>query len=292
MSHGRPYRPRGRPLLLPRAIERALHLPIPPTPGVATLEAARADLARMYADPRPLERPVLVLSGWHTPSMMVRNMRLNLAPMTTQGASHFVPVAYPAHTRFDAMRRLVLDAAERAFPSDDPEFTTEFDAVAVSMGGIVGRFAAAPPAPGTTARRAGSDAHGAPARRLRLRRLFTLASPHQGAWLADRIAIDRAAGDMIRGCEFLTRLDQAYRERVHDPRTNYEIIPYSRLRDEMVGATRAAPTGEDHTLRWVTGFRALSHLTIGQEPRFLADIARQLRGEEPLLKPNGRAPRD
>ena len=66
----------------------------------------------------------------------------------------------------DEARTTVIEAVNKAFPSDDPQWTVPVDVVAISMGGLVARYAGVP------ARGEGD------VRKLRVVRLFTLASPH------------------------------------------------------------------------------------------------------------------
>ena len=147
------------------------------------------------------------------------------------------------------------------------------DLVAHSMGGLVARAAAM----------GGVFGQSRGTKRLRIARLFTLATPHLGAKLARRIAPDRTARDMKPGSSFLHTLDDALMD------APYELICYARLRDSWVGATRTAPEG--HGVRWVNGTRAVGHLTITQDRRIIMDIAKRLRGESGLLR-EGLAPQD
>ncbi|TVQ30881.1 MAG: hypothetical protein EA376_11495 [Phycisphaeraceae bacterium] len=163
---------------------------------------------------------------------------------------------------------------EARWPSSDPEWTTEVDVVAVSMGGLVARLGA------TEAFAEGEEGR----KRLRIRRLFTMATPHRGAALADLLALDSAASDMKRDSLLLRALDEAL------PSSEYEIIPYARTRDWTVGASRAAPP--DCEPIWVDGPAFLSHATIAMDGRILIDIARRLRGEWPLAFRGSAPPMD
>jgi hypothetical protein len=112
-------------------------------------------------------------------------------------------------------------------------------------------------------------------KRLRVERLFTLASPHQGAVQADWIAPDAAARDMRRGSPMLRVLDAEL------PDAGYELFCYTHRTDGMVGAERTAPSGRP---RFETAGTVLfSHLFVTSNPVFQVDIARRLRGEPPLL---------
>ncbi|MBX3387142.1 MAG: hypothetical protein KF768_11275 [Phycisphaeraceae bacterium] len=246
-------------------------------PNDFTTESAERLLAEFRASPRPLERPVVVVSGWHALNVLPANIIANLSPLfrAEPARSGFLPHAFPTQTDFDAIARRMVERVRGRWPNEQPDRTVEVDAIAVSMGGLVCRYAASPRL---------MRSHP----RLNLRRLFTIGTPHRGAWLADRIAVDRAARDMKPGSRFLSALDDEL------PRAEYELVCYARLYDEFVGATRSAPAGREPI--WLSGPRVLSHLTIAQDRRILADIAARLRGEpEPPLArfiDRGPPPRD
>ena len=83
---------------------------------------------------------------------------------------------------------------------------------------------------------------------------------------------DQRVIDMRSGSEFLDRLNAAPRR--------YELIPYARLGDMVVGEENAAPPGE--TAWWLAKSGGPAHMLAATDARILADIARRLRGEEPL----------
>jgi hypothetical protein len=167
-------------------------------------------------------------------------------------------VSFPLAGSFEECRRIVIEEVDRAFPCDEPGVTAEVDVVAVLMGGLVARYAAAEPT-------------GPGAKRLRIARLFTISSPHRGAELAELPTLHRLQLDMRAGSPFLRALD--------DAPLDYELVPYVVLKDRIVGQTNAAPYGESP--HWVSGnFGA--HVGAHRDARILADIARRLRGEEPF----------
>jgi hypothetical protein len=219
----------------------------------------RAELRRMRADPTPLERPVVVLGGYKAWPVMAGALRGQLVRLTSQEPGDIIDVSYTLRGDIDKAVAIAIDRIERAFPSADPDRTREVDVVGISMGGLV-------------ARRAAMDRGG---KRLRIRRLFTLASPHGGAKLAERIRPDRASRDMRAGSAFLDELDRAW------PGTADEVYPYAVLNDTWVGATRTMPPGHDGAL-WTRGSVVASHFTVSANRRIVADIALRLRGEPPL----------
>jgi hypothetical protein len=143
----------------------------------------------------------------------------------------------------------------------------EVDVIAFSMGGIIARYAASD---------GYATAHG---RRLRIVRLFTVASPHTGATLADLPTLDARVRDMREGSPFLLRLNSE--ESTTAPaQQRYELYTYVRLEDGVVGEQHAAPPGV--TPWWVPSGFTLSHILGGHDKRILADILRRLRNEEPF----------
>jgi pimeloyl-ACP methyl ester carboxylesterase len=227
-----------------------------------TVAQAREALRDMRADPKPLDRPVLVLSGIHDPGIVVASVANRLRPITTEGAMIRVVSFFGADT-FDACRKRVLDKAEALLAaSGEKGAAGELDVVAVSMGGLVARWAAL--------------AQAEDDRRLRIRRLFTISSPHRGANMAGVPTFDERIIDMRPGSAFLASLDAALED------AEYELIPYVRLGDAIVGEENAAPPGRGAW--WVATGVSLAHVSAYDDLRIIADIARRLRGEDPFTR--------
>jgi pimeloyl-ACP methyl ester carboxylesterase len=275
----------------------------PPNPSFnVSNDDAKAALREMRRDAKPLPRPLVVLGGLQDPGIAVSVLCDDFRRLSGDDP-RVIGVSFFFAGNFDNCRKRVIDAVDEAFPSDDPVWTTEVDVVAVSMGGLVARYAAAAPAPEEARASAAPDqtptttgaeteppkaSSGAPARRLRIARLFTISSPHRGAALAFLPTLNPLQIDMRAGSKFLRRLDACDGLAADDaslaqtrPSTGYELIPYVRLNDMIVGESNAAPTG--WTPRWVPAepFQD-SHLFAIADPRIVADIARRLRGEPPL----------
>lgn len=231
----------------------------PGCPLAPTRALAADERRHMEAAPVALARPVLVLSGWRSPYWQGRGLARRLEALTCRDASRFRSVSYMLSWSIEGAAQRAVEAVQAAWPSAAHDDTTEVDVVAVSMGGLVAR--------------AGAAGLGG-SRRLRIHRLFTLATPHRGAALAERIRPDLAAREMRPGSEWLARLDAAL------PDAAAEIIPYARTGDAWVGATRTAPPGRDPI--WTRGPFCLSHFTIALDEAITLDIARRLRGESPL----------
>jgi hypothetical protein len=227
-----------------------------------TVDDARDALRAMRDDPRPYERPIVVIGGIFDPGMMAPAIARELRRLGAD--AEVASVTFMFDGSFDACRRRTIATVERAWPSDDPSETVEVDVVAISMGGLVARHAARPP-PDPEA-----------GRRLRVRRLYTISTPHRGARMAGVPTLDERIRDMRPGSEFLAALDEP---QPLDP----VLVPYARLDDAIVGPENAAPPGMDPW--WVPNIPlAFSHLLAAQDPRIIADIARRLRGETPYSR--------
>jgi pimeloyl-ACP methyl ester carboxylesterase len=227
-------------------------------PSFPVTEAeAQADERRMRADPGVLERPVVVIGSFRGPDPIVESMTIRLARMTTGRRSDFLRIPTWFEGDLEDLALRTVEMVESAFPSGNADATVEVDVVGLSMGGLVARYAA-------------DRLEG---RRLKIRRLITIATPHRGAVMAPRSPLveDRAVQDMYPRSLFLTKLDEAYDG-------SYEIIPYTRLGDGIVGTINTAPPGRWPI--WTDRQGVTSHLTVNEDRRILADIARRLRGEE------------
>jgi hypothetical protein len=235
----------------------------PPVNPSFSISRADAEIAwaAMKDQSKPLQRPVIVLGGIYDPGIAADHVASQIREVTGGGGDHpIIHIGFLDTLSFDGAAHKVFDAVNKRFPSDNPNLTVEVDVIGFSMGGLVARYAA-------------SDLYAAKAgRRLRIRSLFTVSSPHLGAKLAWVPTFDGRIIDMRRDSDFMTRLNA-------EPRP-YEIIPYARLGDSVVGEHNAAPPGQ--TPHWIAKSFSLSHISAYTDRRILADIARRLRGEEPL----------
>lgn len=225
-----------------------------------TVEQAEKELAAMRADRKPFARPVLVAAGFMDPGPGAAWTASDLRKVTTT-PEMVIEVPFMTARTFDACRERVIWKLEERFASGNDAETVEVDAIGVSMGGIVSRYAAMP-----------LDGR----KRLRLKRLFTIGSPHHGAALAHLGKFDARARDMAPGSEFLKKLNEETMALGEAHR--YEVMAYVRLGDALVG--QANTRWLDGHVWWVEN-RAFefAHTQAFNDPRFLADIARRLRGE-------------
>jgi hypothetical protein len=240
-----------------------------------TLEEAKADLRRMAANPVKLARPVLVLGAYHAWAPVPWALARKIRRLTGAGEREVVCVPYLWETTLHAAAAKGARTAIGAWGLAPGGASVPVDVVGISMGGLVARMVAA-------GERAGL---GLPwdLPRIDARRIFTFGSPLRGAKAALRLCPDRAARDMCPGSALLGRLEA-------EAARDIELICYGQLRDQIVGATRTAPEGMDPI--WTGGTLVFSHFATPHNPWFLADMARRLRGEEPLWTAGSKPPRD
>lgn len=228
-------------------------------------EDAKADLARMAAAPVPAPRPIVFLAGIGDPAISSSALRAGIMPTLArpvgipEGAPAVVELDFFGDTSFEGARQRALRGLSEAF-GVPPERLPEVDVVAFSMGGVVARDLAI------------ADTAG---RRLPIRRLYTVCTPHEGARLAGVLMGIPVGADMCPTSDFMARLANAPRD--------YELVCYARLDDVTVGEEFAAPTGEP--LWWLTtNSGEWAHMSAFKDPRFHADIARRIRGEQPWTR--------
>ena len=236
--------------------------PAPTNPSFpVTFDEARQAIHEMSAHPRPLDRPLVVIGGFLDPNVSPPLYKMHFQRITNDDRIVTVSVGFCGS--FDECRQKVLEAVDRAYPSADPTWTTEVDVVGASLGGLVARYAAAP-----------SDDPAKP-RRLKIARLFSISSPQRGATLANTLGFTRYHRDMRPGSAFMLALAN------HDAQATYQLYPYVRLHDEIVGEQYAAPPARDPL--WLPNPPlALSHAGAMVDERILADIGLRLRNEVPL----------
>jgi hypothetical protein len=220
---------------------------------------------------KPLKRPVVILNGYHTPAVHTESMRWRLANATSGDTTDFLMLAYPFGSDIRDIAADVVTEIEARWPGTTEE-TAEVDVIGVSMGGIVAAWASLP-----QEMRSVIDDQ-APTQRLKIRHLFTFATPHRGARMAEVIALDSAASQLKSGSLLLSLIEAHERD--------YELVCYAHHRDFTVGSDRTAPPG---TAAFISdGTLLFSHHSVVENPVFLADVARRLRDEPPLLR---RAPK-
>ncbi len=224
-----------------------------------TVADAEADLDRMAESPIAADRPIVVAGGYADPGFVPGLLSRRMRDLTDDDAVT-IPAQFFLTCSFDACRDRLIDAVERAAPCDDPAWTTEVDVIGFSMGGLAARYAS----------RARDDG----GKRLRIARLFAIASPHRGARTAGLAPLDPRACDMRAGSAFLADLDESLAGE------EYDLCCYVRLGDFMVGEANAAPAGDRPW--WVANCPlTMAHMGAWNDPRILADIARRLRSEPP-----------
>jgi pimeloyl-ACP methyl ester carboxylesterase len=221
---------------------------------------AEQQIELMRQKPKQLERPLVILGGIGDLGAGPWRMRREIES-TFSGRA--LTVVYPFASNFEQCRREVVEAVDRAFGVVSDEETVEVDVVGQSMGGVVALHAAmSDPALG---------------KRLRIRRLYTISSPLNGsrganafAW-ASPIQLHR---DL--------RSDSELQKRLHRQDFKFEIVSYSRLNDDTVGAPFAY-LPDARGVWWVDNppFEN-AHAGCFDDARIVGDIARRLRRERPF----------
>ena len=215
-------------------------------------------LGEMADDPKPLERPLVILAGWGDPGFADKHIMQELGRCVDD--ERIIRISFGGTDTFDECRARVVETIDAEFPGDDPEWTVEVDIVANSLGGVIAAYAGVP---------------AAGQRNLRIVRLFAIAAPFRGTKMAGVPTTSQILIDLRPGSEFLAELN--------DPGKtfDYELIPYARLGDTWVGLENTAPLGE---VPWWVPNRAFqaAHMSAYTDPRFMADMARRLRGETPF----------
>ncbi|QDU35075.1 hypothetical protein KS4_31530 [Poriferisphaera corsica] len=226
---------------------------------------AKVELTQMSEDPVLLNRPVVVLGGWGDPGFVPTSISKRMQLAT--GDTRVIAVNFLGTGGFDESARKAVREVDEAFPSDDPNQTVEVDVIGFSMGGLVARYAAIP---------VSETGEKKFRKRLNIKNLYTISTPHKGAELAWTAWWDPSARAMMPGSDFIVRLNRDFKEN-----HRYNTTAYTRLQDLIVGEENAAPDGVD--LWWVDNrpFQT-AHGNSGTDRRFLADIARRLRSEPPL----------
>lgn len=221
---------------------------------------AKMLLEEMRASPVAPQRPVIVLGGYFDPGFVAQGVANRLRHVLER-PTNVISITFFAQGTFDECRDRVVREVEQMFPTDDEHWTREVDVVAISMGGLVARHAA---------RDLGNGE-----KRLNIARLFTISTPHTGADMASLPTFDRRQIAMREDSEFITALNADSSSR------DFPIFAYVRLQDAIVGVDHTAPPGG--TVWWVPNepFQ-FAHLSVAEDPRILADIARRLRNEPPL----------
>ena len=213
---------------------------------------ARVILDRLAEDPRPLDRPLVVVGGFADPGIGAGLVHAALASRIRDERVLDVVTAFGCD--FDDCRQQLIEQVQRRFGNQ------QVDVIGMSMGGLVARYAAAP-LPGRPG--------------LNVARLFTISAPHRGAILASLPTLDQKMIEMRPGSALLDCIA------LYDAHADYELIPYARLGDFTVGAKYSAPPGI--TPWWIsTPFFQDPHDGANFDPRILADIVLRLRNEPPL----------
>ncbi|QDU35074.1 hypothetical protein KS4_31520 [Poriferisphaera corsica] len=236
-----------------------------------TVKKAKHELDLMAASPKPIPRPLIILGGWMDPGFSSEGLNNLIKPAITE--TPIIAIAFFGSSSFNESANKLIQQLESQIPSDDPNQTVEVDVVAYSMGGLIARYAAIPPqwAPNTTTNFGSTPTSSR--KRLNIKNLYTICTPHQGAALAWLGSFDPNARDMKVNSDFLIALDKDY-----SSNSRFNLRAYARLDDLIVGEQNTAPN--DIPTHWVgRSLMGGGHFLADQDPRIIADILRNLRSE-------------
>jgi pimeloyl-ACP methyl ester carboxylesterase len=206
----------------------------------------------------------VIIGGYRGPRLSISPIQRLLSPrLSNPELIHLVasPLSVTVHGAAARATRSIRTHLANA---------SEIDVIGHSMGGLIGRLLLAEP-----------DLP-------RIRRLFTFATPHRGAVIANVAAIEPAAWQMRSSSAFLRDLNS------RAPDSDVELHFYARLGDWWVGARNCAPPGSE--CYWLDADSALSkflgHFSITRDERVLADVLHRLTGLPPLTLATSRPPRN
>lgn len=236
---------------------------VTPTPTVNpsfNVSAEQADVALtiLKENPKPLERPLVVLGGF---------LDVGFGPLYYSRAvdkcvdGKIIRITFATCTSLPQCREKLIAALDRELGNASDTETVEVDVIGQSLGGLIAIYSAM------------EDPRFA--KRLKIRRLFTISSPLQGAKMATWTPFNVFGfqADMRPGSDLYVKLAKA--------KFDFPIYSYTRLDDGTVGERYAALPG--HHAWWVDNppFER-AHVGVFSDKRVLLDIVRRLRGEKPI----------
>src|SRR5687767_8443131 len=108
-------------LSIPFMLSACAARPENPSFPVSFAQAAKA-VDEMRAQPRPLSRPLVIIGGFGDPNVSPPLFKNHFKSISRD--SQIITVSLCFAQSFDECRRKVIEAVDRACPSDDPSFTT------------------------------------------------------------------------------------------------------------------------------------------------------------------------
>ena len=175
-------------------------------------DEAKSRLDDLKSSKKRLDRPLILLGGFLDPGIGPATYRKVLGKFLE---GEMIAISFADRSSFESCRERVIARVDENFPTDDPDRTIEVDVIGESMGGLVAMFCALDdPQLGRT---------------LRIRNLYTIASPLRGARLAERapFLLNSMQRDMKPG--------SALYQRIENSPIDYQIYSYTRLDDDIVG---------------------------------------------------------
>lgn len=263
LHHARVYFPRvTRAILLSLTILLIGCTPQPKSGNPSfpvTVEQGEQTLEQIKKHPKPLDRPLIIVTGFMDPGFAKVSLYREFWQLTRD--DRIVSIQLATVFTFDQCRDKIIRAVQDKFPSTQPSETVEVDVIGYSMGGLAARYAAMP-----TTQPAG--------RQLNIARLFTISTPHRGAAAAEgKPQWFPLPNAMMPGSPFLQQLNA--------DAPAYPIVSYVVLGDKKIGESNAAPP--DQSPWWIPNQPMSNpHMAAYSDPRILADIILRLRDEPPL----------
>lgn len=178
-------------------------------------------LLHWTSNPVPLPRPVVLHPGFLMPACMLDGFYDTLRLCTTASAERIVRVQCHPMVDLKDLGALLAHRAESLYEEGDGFV----DVIAHSMGGIVTREAAR------------AVAHRP---RLRVRRVFCLATPHQGAGFLASLAPHPQAQALCEGSTYLAELNG------DGSSSDFEMHTFRLRGDVLVSAESAHAVGTTH----------------------------------------------
>jgi pimeloyl-ACP methyl ester carboxylesterase len=225
-----------------------------------TAVEARERMRDLQAQPKPLQRPLVILGGFLDPGFGPDRWK---AVIDRSVDGTIITITFSDLYSFQSFRERVVKTLDEQVGDVDPDQTVEVDVIGQSMGGLTALYSSLDdPKLG---------------KRLRIKRLFTISSPLTGSKLAMLTPFNVFAyqADMRPESLLLRRITAA--------KYDFPIYSYTRLDDTTVGEMFASLPGIG--VWWLDnppGERA--HIGIFRDPRVLLDIILRLRGETPITR--------
>lgn len=237
-----------------------VHVPTTNPSFPITVDEASRKLAVEAKAPKKLDRPLIILGGF---------LDIGIGPtfyanrLERYVSGDILRVAFFDCADFPSCRQRIVDRIDHAFGEFSGRETIEVDVIGQSMGGLVGFYSA------MNDPRLG--------KRLKIRRLYTISSPLQGANRAERMPKFLDVWPLVRDM----RPGSALYDRIAKAKFDFDLISYTLTDDHVVGERYASLPGRG--VWWLDSTPiGNAHAGADFDPRIMLDIVKRLRGETPV----------